>query len=196
MAQAKECCGENEVEIRTQIAEFPNKLEEVAEYVPVRDHGPFPLFHPDFGHNNMIVDDDYNILGVVDWEYAYSAPWERVYFPIIMLVVLAPMSPPEFYDENGIATEAETRAEICEQAKYVNTVQKVEQSKGLSSFLSATLANREVQDLAYVMKLYTEDGKFGWYTNVLDPYHKKRKGVGKDFHVSGGVARESDGEGS
>ena len=126
----------------------------------------------------MIVDDDYNILGVIDWEHACSVPWECVYFPITMLVVPAPMSPPYFYDKYGIATDAETRSEICEQATYINTVREVEQSKGLSSFLSATLANREVQYLAYAMKLYTEDGKFGFYTNVLDPYHKKRSGAG------------------
>jgi aminoglycoside phosphotransferase (APT) family kinase protein len=38
---------------------------------PVQDKGPFPLCHGDFGHNNMVFDDEYNLLGVIDWEAAY-----------------------------------------------------------------------------------------------------------------------------
>ena len=112
-----------------------------------------------------------------------------------MLVVPAPMSPPHFYDKDGIATDAETRSEIREQATYVNTVREVEQSKGLSSFLSATLANREIQYLAYAMKLYTEDGKLGFYTNVLDSYQKMRRESGSEPHAYHGVTSKRDVEG-
>jgi aminoglycoside phosphotransferase (APT) family kinase protein len=28
------------------------------------------------GHNNMVFDDEYNLLGVIDWEAAYAGPWE------------------------------------------------------------------------------------------------------------------------
>ncbi len=62
-----------------QIADFHDKLEELAASIPMRDHGPFSLFHTDFGHNNIIIDDDYNALGFIDWEYACSVPWECVY---------------------------------------------------------------------------------------------------------------------
>lgn len=162
-----------------QIADFPHKLEALAASIPLRDHGPFPLFHKDFGHNNIVVDDDYNILGVVDWEHACSVPWECVYFPITLLVVPAAMDAPENYDENGIATDPETRSEIEDQAGYIDLVKQEERCNGLSALLSTTLADSANQDLAYAMKLYTEDGKFGFYTKVLD-LHFPRKFIGEE----------------
>ena len=38
--------------------------------------GPFPLWHRDFHFKNMLVDDEYNITGVLDWTGARVAPWE------------------------------------------------------------------------------------------------------------------------
>lgn len=37
--------------------------------------GPFPLLHMDIGTQNLLVDAEYNIVGVVDWEMAQTAPW-------------------------------------------------------------------------------------------------------------------------
>lgn len=58
----------------SQIVNFPPKVGELASDITAQDLGPFPLFHVDFGHNNIVVDDDYNVLGVIDWEHAYSVP--------------------------------------------------------------------------------------------------------------------------
>ena len=173
LSQAKEGCGEYYDDIMAQIADFPDKLKEFASSIPVRDHGPFPLFHPDFGHNNILVDDDYRPVGVIDWEHACSVPWECIYFPTTLLVVPALMDAPGSHDENGVARDEETRSKIDEQAEYVGLVKEAERSRGLSSLLSTTLANKANQDLAYAMKLYTEDGKFGFYTNVLDAHYHK-----------------------
>lgn len=183
-SQAKEACGEYYDDVMTQIADFPHKLEELAASIPVRDHGPFPLFHPDFGHNNIIVDDNYNVLGVIDWEHACSVPWECIYFPVTLSLLPAAMDAPGNYDENGIATNADIRSIIYERTGYIDTVKEVERSKGLSSLLSTTLADQGSQDLAYAMKLYTEDGKFGFYTNLLEVHHKKWIGGKKEVDVS------------
>ena len=191
MSQAKEGCGDYYDDVMAQITDFPYKLEEVAGSIPLRDNGPFPLFHTDFGHNNIIVDDDYNILGVIDWEHACSVPWECVYFPTTLLVVPAVIDAPENYDKHGIATDAETRSTIDEQAEYVELVKQAERSKGLSSLLSSTLADQATQDLAYAMKLYIEDGKFGFYSNVIDVhYDKKRTGERKEFDTLGRAGYE------
>jgi aminoglycoside phosphotransferase (APT) family kinase protein len=40
------------------------------------NHGPFPLCHGDFGHKDVIVDDESRALGVIDWAMAFAAPWE------------------------------------------------------------------------------------------------------------------------
>lgn len=184
LSQAKEACGEYYDEVVAQIVDFPQKLEELAAGIPMRDHGPFPLFHRDFGHNNIVVDDDYNVLGVIDWEHACSVPWECVYFPVTLSVVPASMDAPKNYDERGIARDADTRSLIDERTGYITKVQEMERSKGLSSWLSATLADQGSQDLAYGMKLYIEDGKFGFYTKLLDFHRKKWSGGEKEIDVS------------
>ena len=40
-------------------------------------HGPFPVCHLDLHYNNMLLDDDFHITGIIDWSYAQSAPLER-----------------------------------------------------------------------------------------------------------------------
>lgn len=40
-------------------------------------HGPFPICHMDFHYNNILVDDAYNITGIIDWSDAQTVPLER-----------------------------------------------------------------------------------------------------------------------
>ena len=171
----KERCEEGYEEIIAQIADFPSKIGELAAKLAIRDHGPFPLFHVDFGHHNIVVDDDYNVLGVVDWEYACSVPWERIYFPWTLSVVPAPMAP-DNYNEKGMPKDPRVGAILREQKDYISTVRETEQNKGLSRLLSATLADQAGQDLAYAMKIYAEDGVCGLYTNVLDVHKDEWQG--------------------
>lgn len=89
------------------------------------------------------------------------------------------MDVPYNYDENGIATDPEIRSEIEDQAGYIDLLKQVERRNGFSTLLSTTLADRANQDLAYAMKLYTEDGKFGFYIKVLD-LHFPRKSIGEE----------------
>ena len=42
----------------------------------------YPLNHMDLGTQNILVDDDYNILAVIDWEFAQTAPWQVSYYPM------------------------------------------------------------------------------------------------------------------
>ena len=170
-----------------QIEEFPHKLEELAAIIPMHDHGPFPFCHTDFGHPNIVVDDAYKVLGVIDWDYASSLPWECVCFPMTLRLVPVSMDAPWNYDENGIATDEESRSRVDDTIQYISTVQEVERSKGLSSLLSATLADQANQDLASAMKLYAEAGKLGWYTKVLDVHRKKWSERKKDVDIPEGV---------
>ncbi|KAK7968741.1 hypothetical protein PG988_007814 [Apiospora saccharicola] len=41
----------------------------------------YPLNHMDLGLQNIIVDDDYNFLAVIDWEFAQTAPWQVNFYP-------------------------------------------------------------------------------------------------------------------
>ena len=43
---------------------------------PQFNRGPFPLHHSDIGPNNILLDDDYNITGLIDWTHAATLPIE------------------------------------------------------------------------------------------------------------------------
>jgi hypothetical protein len=40
-------------------------------------YGPFPLCHLDLHYNNVLLDSDYNITGIIDWSDAQTVPVER-----------------------------------------------------------------------------------------------------------------------
>ena len=40
-------------------------------------HGPFPLCHIDLHYNNILIDDDFNITGIIDWSDSQTVPLER-----------------------------------------------------------------------------------------------------------------------
>jgi hypothetical protein len=40
------------------------------------NHGPFKLFCDDFGPGNVLVDDSLRVMGVIDWEFCYTAPMQ------------------------------------------------------------------------------------------------------------------------
>lgn len=42
----------------------------------------FSLNHMDFEPHNILVDDSFNLLAVIDWEFAQNAPWQVNYYPM------------------------------------------------------------------------------------------------------------------
>ncbi|GAB0139139.1 hypothetical protein EsDP_00007353 [Epichloe bromicola] len=42
----------------------------------------YPLNHMDLGTQNIIVDDNFNFLGLIDWEFAQTAPWQVNHYPM------------------------------------------------------------------------------------------------------------------
>ncbi|KAF4510955.1 hypothetical protein G6O67_002799 [Ophiocordyceps sinensis] len=42
----------------------------------------YPLNHMDLGTQNIIVDDDFNFLAIIDWEFAQTAPWQVYHYPM------------------------------------------------------------------------------------------------------------------
>ena len=80
-------CGELGDEVAASTFAFPSKLGGMAAAIPCRNRGPFPLVHVDFGHNNIVV-------GVIDREHAFDAPWETMYFPLTLSTTPKPMNAP------------------------------------------------------------------------------------------------------
>lgn len=170
--------------LEASILAFPAKLKKLAANIPLRNDGPFPLIHSDFAYWNVIVDDGYKILGVVDWEHSHTGPWEMVHFAMGFMPTPAPMNPPESYDDAGVPRDDELKESFREMEEYVDVVRQVEQAKGLSPTLSAVLCDRAGQDLAYAMRLYTVDGKHGYYSNILDVHRERWGGGHKDSEAA------------
>ena len=172
-------CGDYSDEIAAQIRDFPLRLKELAVNIPIRNHGPFPLFHPDYGYNNIIVDDDYKVLGVIDWENASTVPWEIVDFPLPLGITPVPIESPKFHDKYGVPKSQKTRHTLCDQKWYTEAVRQVERSKGMPPLLSAVLGDKAGQDLAAAMRIWANDGFPGWYCKVFEA-HQERWGKTHD----------------
>ncbi|PVH69779.1 hypothetical protein DL98DRAFT_438310, partial [Cadophora sp. DSE1049] len=159
-------------EVLTAIVEFPLKVRAVANRVSSCDGGPFPVSHRDFLHSNIIVNQNYGILGVIDWEGACTVPWELVEFPLFLETVPFPMDASWNYDENGEPLDEETRQRWRERKEYVERVARFEAAEQIDDKLSATLNNQNFQNLAYTMRVYLDPGKLGFYLRVIEPFEK------------------------
>lgn len=42
----------------------------------------FPLNHMDLGTQNILVDDKFNFVAIIDWEFAQTAPWQVNHYPM------------------------------------------------------------------------------------------------------------------
>lgn len=74
------------------------------------DNGPFPVWCDDFRPENVLVDKAENIVGVVDWEFTYTAPVEFTHAPPWWL-----LQKPEDWP-NGLddwCTEYKKRLPVC-----------------------------------------------------------------------------------
>ncbi|KAL4956951.1 hypothetical protein BDW69DRAFT_181085 [Aspergillus filifer] len=71
-------------------------LEKALTSMVTEEHmyGPFPLWHLDLHFRNILVDENYNITGILDWSHAQTVPVER--FAISPEFIAPPAAPAEF----------------------------------------------------------------------------------------------------
>lgn len=55
-------------EVTASASNSKSMIHDLAGSLSIRNEGPLTLLHGDFGHNNIIFDDRYRLLGVIDWE--------------------------------------------------------------------------------------------------------------------------------
>lgn len=139
-----------------------------------RDEGPFPLAHADFLHSNVLVDAEFGVAGVIDWEGAHAVPWECVAFPGFLECMPPAFDMPTKYDDDGQPLDEETRALWGERRQYVQLVRAAERDaaaeegvEGTDDLLSSTLGDDNAQALAYAIKVYEDVGKLGFYDRVI-----------------------------
>ena len=103
--------------------DFPSRVDRIAESLSAHDQGPFPIFHPDFGNHNFLVDDLYNIIGLIDWGGSIALPREFIHnFPTNL------RSLHDVFWRNGpldgpLARKQDLK-EKAEQSYYLNSVQR------------------------------------------------------------------------
>lgn len=167
----RDACGEYADEILASVSSFPVSIAALADKLSTHNHGPFPICHGDFGHNNIIVDDDYDVLGVIYWEMAFAGPWEVFGdFPLTLSVVPPAMDAQWNYDESGRPKDTELVQQFADQDDYIVAVRQEEASIGLKDHhLSEALEDSKRQRLMTAMRLYA-DGKAGWYSKVVDDF--------------------------
>jgi len=175
--RVRECCGSDTDEIGDEVLNsiktFPNKLSEMADVIAGSyNNGPFPLVHVDYGHNNIIVDTQYNMLGVIDWEYAIAAPWGMVAYPLFVSTIPMPMDVPWDYHPDGSPKDDDLIAKYKDREDYLYAVREAERELGIPPKLSEVLSNEKVRDVAAAMKLFSVDGKPGYFSRVLDAFEK------------------------
>lgn len=149
---------------------FPIALARLAPRLPAHNSGPFPVYHPDLYHSNIIVNKDFDILGVIDWENTCTVPWELVEFPLFLSMLPATMYNPENYGYNRLPMDKYTNVRLSERSVYVELVATEEQKLFVDQKLSEVLRNPDVQDLAYAIKVYRDPGKLGFYCETLKPF--------------------------
>jgi len=169
--QLRAATGPYAAEIISSVATFPESIGKLASRISIRNHGPFPLCHGDFGHNNIIVDDGYNILGVIDWETAFAGPWEVFGdFPLTLSVVPPAIDAPWNYDEEGNPKSPGLVQQFADQKDYLAAVRREEGKHGGDQhFLSASLEDSRRQQLATAMRLF-QNAKVGWYSKLIDEF--------------------------
>lgn len=154
-------------ELILSIRQFPLRFREALGRLSM-SCGPFPLHHPDFYHSNVIIDDAYNILSIIDWEGAGTVPWELVQFPMFLYTVPPPIDLPSKYDRDGYPIFPEIRQRWKDRVGYIDYVKKAEERKNLDCKLSTMLSSAEIQNLATSIRLYKEEGKVGYYCRLLE----------------------------
>ena len=140
------------------------------------DGGPFPLYHRDFFHSNVVVDERYTILGVIDWDGACVLPWELAEFPLFPETVPRPTDAPWNYDADGLPRDEDTRQRWSEREGYVGMVARWEEQEAADDRLSSALRDVNGQYLAAAMRLYLT-GKLSLYDGVLDLLQDEGRGA-------------------
>ncbi|KAJ4286505.1 hypothetical protein N0V90_013205 [Kalmusia sp. IMI 367209] len=147
-------------DVLKSITDFPSRLTHFAQHHCFQE-GPFPIIHTDLYKSNILVDSEYRVQSVIDWEDAIVAPWELVEF-IKDLSIVPPVLDGPLYRE-----EESDREIFAERARYVEVVKQMEQTRDLDSKLSAALGDWKVQNLAHAVWLY-QDGRIGFYSSIFD----------------------------
>ncbi|KAJ0164436.1 hypothetical protein CTA2_1002, partial [Colletotrichum tanaceti] len=152
---------------------FPSRLAKLAsDGKHFTRAGPFPIRHTDLFDTNVVVTKAYQVLGVVDWENAYTVPWELVDAPSFLSTVPRLLNRPDQYDDQGRPLDSDEARQWADERAYAEMVREAELEAHADHKLSQMLADRDSQVLASTIHLFTH-GKMGLYGRVMDHFDEK-----------------------
>jgi Phosphotransferase enzyme family len=140
---------------RGATSDFVSQIYEVASLISKHNDGPFRLVHPDFGHNNIIVDDDFNILGVIDWEKAFVAPSEMAACFPLRLQIYPETLIPLARDKDGRIIDETSRRKVENRELFMTAVASQEDQLFVSSRLSTDMAGATA-DVLFLIRMWEE----------------------------------------
>ena len=108
-------------------------LEQALPSMTVPDfiHGPFPLCHMDLHYNNILVDNDFKIPGIIDWSGSQTVPLER--FVIC----------PEFVTYPGLSVE-QNAPFVAFRRKFAAVLKEMEKQDSLREDKSCDESDKKV----------------------------------------------------
>jgi aminoglycoside phosphotransferase (APT) family kinase protein len=145
--------------LKQAVTSFPSRLKSVVEkgspnaLTSCRDG--YPIVHRDFRPHNILFDDEFNIVGVIDWEFAHSAPFE---------VFAALTNMYSRFDAKTLHVVPDTE----EGRQYIEDVKDKERDTGLSMAFGSILG-----DIGVCMTHF-EEGSAVLFGELLDRYENER----------------------
>ncbi|KAJ5923707.1 hypothetical protein N7454_008952 [Penicillium verhagenii] len=125
------------------------------------DDGKFYLRHADDKGDHVLVDEEFNITGIIDWEWAYTAPRSVAFNSPIALIPVA-----EFYDGgNRIGDDEVTFAELLDEKGHPDLGEIVRSGRLLHRF--DFCCGYDISDWDSFLGLF-----FGLLNGLGDPFLK------------------------
>ncbi|KAG8415435.1 hypothetical protein J3458_009282 [Metarhizium acridum] len=156
-AEFKNICRLKDMQLIRATESFPQRLKLMSNARMIaKTSRNYPIIHPDFQMHNLLLDDSYDIVGVIDWEFAHTAPVE---------IFAARMNMYASLDSQG-----ETINLVDEGKQYIADIADTEMNLNPSCRLSGTFGSI-LGELGLCMHFY-EEGIALSFNRVLDRAEK------------------------
>lgn len=141
------------------------QIHRLASFISRHDRGPFRIFHPDFAVHNVIIDDEYNILSLIDWEFAFAGPFELATQQALRhqtypLSILAKV--PGATDIHGNVIDEKWCKAFRERDEFIGALSSQEKQLGVPLLMSTSVNSVEA-DICWLIQMWTQ--KKPWILN-------------------------------
>lgn len=169
-------------------SDFPSRINDISSVISKYDHGPFRLIHGDFGHHNVLVDSEFNMLAVIDWEKSFVGPQEMAAcFPMRLQVYPEAVLPVQ-RDKDGKVIGG--RGAVFDDRERYMAAMETHEMPGMEKLSSLVPANRVQEDILYLIKRWND--KTPWMYNYQPGLRDKVEVVLENIQRSTAESLEQD----